>query len=407
MIHSYDTILTKELKEQIIFDYTDNFLSINKIQKKYDIKSYVYVRKLIGDKIRTINEASKIAHQKYKDKFKHTEETKKKLSLKQKEYIKTHIEEFSERLKRKISYPEQIFINFLKKYGYDEKFLIEREYSIYPYFIDFAFVDIKLAIEIDGSQHLRADRIESDKKKDKLLIDNGWKVLRFSENIVKTNWVLIDEKIQEFVENKEIAYEKIGIIKTPKKLNDQKNKKVQKTIKYGCLSDSVFSEKEVQSYIQNRKVERPSKDILAEEIQKYPFTFLGEKYGVSDKCICKWCKFYGLPSTKYELKGFKEQPMLPILKCSFCGKEFKAHDITQVNKKTHFCCEEHMHEYKKSLTKVIIDGESYDITKDLIIQEAKKYKSISKMADCLSVSRFLLARRIKEYKLNCEDIFKH
>ena len=39
-------------------------------------------------------------------------------------------------------------------------------------------VGLNIALEIDGKQHEYADRKESDKKKDKYLIDNGWKVSR-------------------------------------------------------------------------------------------------------------------------------------------------------------------------------------------------------------------------------------
>ena len=72
-----------------------------------------------------------------------------------------------------MSYPEQQFIKFLEEKGYSEKFLIEREKSVYPYFIDFAFIDLKIAIEIDGSQHLEEDRKRRDDEKDKLLQSQG------------------------------------------------------------------------------------------------------------------------------------------------------------------------------------------------------------------------------------------
>lgn len=44
-----------------------------------------------------------------------------------------------------------------------------------------------------------------------------------------------------------------------------------------------------------RKVERPSREYLKEQIRKTPFTTLGKQYGVSDKAIEKWCKSYRLP----------------------------------------------------------------------------------------------------------------
>lgn len=297
-LQKYDSILTDETKKQILLDYTENFLSINKIQEKYGIKSYSYVKNLIGNKVRTLSEAVKNAHKLYTEKFKHSEETKKVLSVKQKEYIKSNTKEFSERLKRKTSYPEKVFIDFLNKYEYDKKYLIEREYSVYPYFIDFAFVDKKLAVEIDGSQHLLQERKESDAKKDRLLIENGWKVLRFSESTVKNDWDLIHDKINEFISIDDTKYEKVGIVHALKK---REVKKVDKPNKFGDLSNALFSSKQIEKFLNSRKVERPSKDILYKDIKTLPFVKVGEKYGVSDRCISKWCKFYGLPSTKKEI----------------------------------------------------------------------------------------------------------
>ena len=49
--------------------------------------------------------------------------------------------------------------------------------------------------------------------------------------------------------------------------------------------------------------DRPSKEELFELIKNNPFTKIGEMYGVKDNTIRKWCKNYGLPSTKKELRG--------------------------------------------------------------------------------------------------------
>lgn len=53
-------------------------------------------------------------------------------------------------------------------------------------FIDFALPDRKIAIEIDGKQHEQESRAQSDRKKDSLLIEQGWTVHRIkwpSDNI--------------------------------------------------------------------------------------------------------------------------------------------------------------------------------------------------------------------------------
>ena len=46
------------------------------------------------------------------------------------------------------------------------------------YFLDFYFEELKLDLEIDGKQHNYEDRIESDKERDSLLIENGYIVYR-------------------------------------------------------------------------------------------------------------------------------------------------------------------------------------------------------------------------------------
>jgi len=43
-----------------------------------------------------------------------------------------------------------------------------------------------------------------------------------------------------------------------------------------------------------RKVIRPSKEQLAQEISTMPMTTIGKKYGVSDNSIRKWAKSYGI-----------------------------------------------------------------------------------------------------------------
>ena len=51
-----------------------------------------------------------------------------------------------------------------------------------------------------------------------------------------------------------------------------------------------------------RKVERPSKEVLYQEIKMTSFSAVGRKYGVSDNAIRKWCKTYGLPTKSSEYK---------------------------------------------------------------------------------------------------------
>lgn len=103
-----------------------------------------------------------------------------------------------------ISWPEQFFIRVLN--NNDIKYEHNKLYM--KYFIDFALVDKMIALEIDGKQHLKEDRKLSDIKKDKMLIDNGWKVYRIPWNTINTDEgkLLMKNKIDEFLK----FYEQFG-----------------------------------------------------------------------------------------------------------------------------------------------------------------------------------------------------
>jgi len=87
------------------------------------------------------------------------------------------------REKFEASYPEKLAHIFL----IDNKIDFLTEYKVGKYFIDIAIIEKKIAIEIDGQQHEKPERKESDKKKDIILKQKGWKVFRVKypkENII-------------------------------------------------------------------------------------------------------------------------------------------------------------------------------------------------------------------------------
>lgn len=72
------------------------------------------------------------------------------------------------------SYPERFFMKVLD----GNRIPYEYEMPFGRYSIDFAMIDKKIALEIDGQQHRFTARRESDKRKDAKLHDAGWKVFR-------------------------------------------------------------------------------------------------------------------------------------------------------------------------------------------------------------------------------------
>ena len=80
--------------------------------------------------------------------------------------------------KCKRSYAEEYVTQIFKKNGIIEGQDYEFEYRQDKWFIDFAFVEDKIAIEIDGKQHNYPERKIKDQEKDKYLEEQGWKVFR-------------------------------------------------------------------------------------------------------------------------------------------------------------------------------------------------------------------------------------
>jgi very-short-patch-repair endonuclease len=93
----------------------------------------------------------------------------------------------------KKSYPEEFFFKVIENEFENKKFI--NEYPIGIYSIDFAWPDLKKAIEIDGEQHQRfIDYIERDIRKDEYLKQNGWKILRIKWKDIFNNskeWIKI------------------------------------------------------------------------------------------------------------------------------------------------------------------------------------------------------------------------
>lgn len=56
-----------------------------------------------------------------------------------------------------------------------------------------------------------------------------------------------------------------------------------------------------------RLVERPSREELKKLVRSQTFVSIAKQFGVSDKCIGKWCKSENLPSTKKEINSFSDE----------------------------------------------------------------------------------------------------
>jgi very-short-patch-repair endonuclease len=88
-----------------------------------------------------------------------------------------------------------------------------RQYSIGAYVVDFYSPENKLAIEIDGSSHERADAIEYDKNRQEEIETLGIRIMRFTNKDVLSNLDIVVKQIGETVtEQKQVKQNTFPLI---------------------------------------------------------------------------------------------------------------------------------------------------------------------------------------------------
>ena len=75
-----------------------------------------------------------------------------------------------------------------------------RQQPIGPYVVDFYSSVLKLAVELDGSGHMRNDRKSQDKERSGFLAANGVRVIRFWNTDVTKHLNVVLEQIIKAVE---------------------------------------------------------------------------------------------------------------------------------------------------------------------------------------------------------------
>ena len=88
---------------------------------------------------------------------------------------------------RKNMTPEEkhLWYDFLKRLPYN----VRRQHNIENYIVDFYIAEKKIVIEVDGRQHLLQEHKEADAKRDLVLSSWNIKVLRYSNNSIRDNFI--------------------------------------------------------------------------------------------------------------------------------------------------------------------------------------------------------------------------
>jgi hypothetical protein len=278
MRHKNECDLNEEKIKLLINDYVINELTTRQIKKKYNI-SFLRLRKLFafyGIGLRNLSSSllvSKI------ERSKHSEESKKKISEKRKEYLRLNPEKHPWKLNSKFkSEPCELLKLELSNMGikYISEFsVVGRNFSI-----DIAIPERKIAIEVNGNQHYNSNGAlkEYYQERHNYLMDLGWVVnelhysIPYSKNIKKIlnsilekNKIIYDFDYDDFLRKKLLRKSK-NICKCGKEILHQSK---------SCIKCSKPSK-------------MPDRLNLMKDISILGYAGSGRKYKVSPTTIKRW-----------------------------------------------------------------------------------------------------------------------
>ena len=127
-----------------------------------------------------------------------------------------------------------------------------------------------------------ADSLE-ERNKFKTLVSLAW--IETNKIKVIKLWEISKEEV--FFEIKDTLSDNNSLVK------EVKQKVLNKCIICGKDCENKYCS-QTCNHIAQRRVERPSKEVLMQNIKDYPLTSIGKKYGVSDNAIRRWIKAYNI-----------------------------------------------------------------------------------------------------------------
>lgn len=181
-----------------------------------------------------------------------------------------------------MSRPEKTFEKMLKQRGLFKDYHIEYGLPVSKYFLDFAILEHKIDIEIDGVQHIRNENnIEHDKTRDLFLLNEGWKVYRISvKELLDEN--VIDNLIKFIKDNS--TYRKYNPLEVLERYSPRKSK-------YGSRNDYNTAKK-----LQHDNRVKPIIDkLLKSNISFNKYGWVGKAsdiIGITPQKVKKWMERY-------------------------------------------------------------------------------------------------------------------
>lgn len=325
-------------------ELSDKGLTVMEIANHLNVSDCL-VRKTLKNNNITINKPKPVIH---------TEETKRNLSEKRKQWLKDNPDKHPWRNKDKFKskpcekvkeFLSQLNIPFIEEY--------QPEIDGRAFSIDIALPDKMIALEINGNQHYERDGTLKAyyQERHDLLEFSGWDVyeIHYSACFNLDKWSDFIDKLSNA--NVKVEFDYFNYVPKVKKVKccvdcgkhidkrairckpcvsnyfnievekrqkqkpqkvthniipkpvKNKTEKIEELCKCGNIKDSDARQCMTCFRIEHRKVaDRPNKEELEKLLWELPFTRLGGKYGVSDNAVRKWCKSYGI--TNYPPRGY-------------------------------------------------------------------------------------------------------
>jgi very-short-patch-repair endonuclease len=117
-------------------------------------------------------------------------------------YNKT-LQPYANNLRKRMTKAEACLWKYVLRASKMKGYGFRRQRPIMNYIADFMSKDLMLVIEVDGYTHWNEKAKQNDEEKDKVLQLAGFTILRFSDQEVLSNLSQVEEKIKEWIEEKE------------------------------------------------------------------------------------------------------------------------------------------------------------------------------------------------------------
>ena len=115
---------------------------------------------------------------------------------------------------------------------------VRRQHSVYGFIVDFAFLDVKLVIEVDGGYHNKADQKIYDEARTKFLKEFDLDLLRFTNEEVINNEEQVVSRIEAEIQKRKqsrISEARLPLLREEKGSGDEATLKV-----YTTRPDTIF-----------------------------------------------------------------------------------------------------------------------------------------------------------------------